>query len=99
MPLYLNHKTSNPQPTTPFKVKLHEGGESNAAGEGLLRLHGRRDAQGHEESSEEEEVDANDPEDVARHERLMAASANKSFNEDAGGSRRLMHKDRCVCGV
>ena len=44
------------------------------------------------EEEEEDEFDPNDPEDVARHERLMAASQNKSINEESGHS--LKHRDR-----
>ena len=44
------------------------------------------------EDEEDDDFDENDPEDVARHERLMAASQNKSINEESGNA--IKHKDR-----
>jgi hypothetical protein len=78
-------------------VKVHTTSETNAEGEGMLRLHGRRGASGAQsdsENDEEDDFDPNDAEDVARHQRLLAASQNKSINEESVGSFR--HRDRCV---
>jgi hypothetical protein len=76
-------------------VQLHTTSETNVEGEGLLRLHGRRSASGalsDSENDEDDDFDPNDPEDVARHQRLLAASHNKSINEESVGS--LRHRDR-----
>jgi hypothetical protein len=50
-------------------VKVHAVTETNAEGEGIKRLLGRRDEQGNELSSDEEEddFDPNDAEDVLPH--------------------------------
>ena len=51
------------------EVKVHAVTETNAEGEGIKRLLGRRDEQGNELSSDEEEddFDPNDAEDVLPH--------------------------------